>query len=74
MWSEEDDDSYTLPDPEIPLVYTCTMGSNVPLSETMVLCLPKLLIGRKRKNMERATSMLGRISFRNLRVLTLTPA
>ena len=52
----------------------CTLGSNVPLSGTMVLCLPKLLIGSKRKNMERATSMLRRISCRNMRVLTLTPA
>ena len=39
----------------------------------MVLCLPKLLIDRKRKNMEKATSMLRRISFRNSIVLTLTP-
>ena len=39
----------------------------------MVLYLPKLLIGRKRKNMDRATSMLRRISCRNSRVLTLTP-
>ena len=39
----------------------------------MVLYLPKLLIGRKRKNMERATSMLRRISCRKSRVLTLTP-
>ena len=26
MWSEEDDDSYTLPDPEIPLVYSLHYG------------------------------------------------
>ena len=38
----------------------------------MVLYLPQLLIGRKRKNMERATSMLRRISCRKSRVLTLT--
>ena len=50
-----------------------TMGSNVPLSGTMVLSLLELLIGRKRKNMERATSMLRRILCRNSRVLTLTP-
>ena len=37
----------------------------------MVLYLPKLLIGRKAKNMERATPMLRRISSR--KVLTLTP-
>ena len=49
------------------------MGSNVPLSGTLVLYLLKLLIGRKRKNMERATSMLKRISCRKSRVLTLTP-
>ena len=51
----------------------CTMGSNVPLSGTMVLYLPKLLISRKRKNMERATSMLESISCTKSRVLTLTP-
>ena len=26
IWSEEDDDSYTLPDPEIPLVYSPHYG------------------------------------------------
>ena len=26
IWSEEDDDSYTLPDPEIPLVYSVHYG------------------------------------------------
>ena len=26
IWSEEDDDSYTLPDPEIPLVYSLHYG------------------------------------------------
>ena len=56
-----------------PLCSLCTMGSNVPLSGTMVLYLRKLLIGRKRKNIERATSMLRRISCRKSRVLTLTP-
>ena len=56
-----------------PYCILCTMGSNVPLSETMVQYLPKLLIGRKRKSMERATSMLRRISCRKWRVLTLTP-
>ena len=40
----------------------------------MVLYLPKLLIGINRKNMEKATSILRRISFRKSRVLTLTPA
>ena len=50
----------------------CTMGSNVPLSGTMVLYLPKMLIGRNRENMERATSMLRRISCRRSRVFTLT--
>ena len=73
IWSQEDDDSYTLPDPEIPKVFFLHLGSNVPLSGTMVLYLPKLQIGRKRKNMERATSMLRRISRRKSRALTLTP-
>ena len=39
----------------------------------MVLCLPKLLIGRKRKNMETATSMLRRFSFQKLESLNLQP-
>ena len=39
----------------------------------MAQYLPKLLIGRKRKSMVRATCMLRRISCRKSRVLTLTP-
>ena len=30
FWSEEDDDSYTLPDPEIPLVYSLPYGQQCP--------------------------------------------
>ena len=30
IWSEEDDDSYTLPDPEIPLVYSLYYGQQCP--------------------------------------------
>ena len=30
IWSEEDDDSYTLPDPEIPLVYSLHHGQQCP--------------------------------------------
>ena len=30
IWSEEDDDSYTLPDPEIPLVYSLHYGQQRP--------------------------------------------
>ena len=30
IWSEEDDDSYTLPDPEIPLVYSLHYGQECP--------------------------------------------
>ena len=56
-----------------PQCILCTMGSNVPLSGTMVQYLPKLLIGRKRKSMERATFMLRSISCRKWRVLTFTP-
>ena len=32
-----------------PKCIHCTMGSNVPLSGTMVQYLPKLLIGKKKK-------------------------
>ena len=39
----------------------------------MAQFLPKLLIGRKRKSMVRATFMLRRISCTKSRVLTLTP-
>ena len=30
IWSEEDDDSYTLPDPEIPVVYSLHYGQQCP--------------------------------------------
>ena len=30
IWSEEDDDSYGLPDPEIPLVYSLHYGQQCP--------------------------------------------
>ena len=30
IWSEEDDDAYTLPDPEIPLVYSLHYGQQFP--------------------------------------------
>ena len=30
IWSEEDDDSYTLPDPELPLVYSLHYGQHCP--------------------------------------------
>ena len=30
IWSEDDDDSYTLPDPEIPLVYSLHYGQQCP--------------------------------------------
>ena len=30
IWSEEDDDSYTLPDPEIPLMYSLHYGQQCP--------------------------------------------
>ena len=73
IWSEEDDNSYMLPDPEIPLVYSLHYGQKCSPESEMVLYLPKLLIGRKRKSTERATSMLKRISCRRSRVLTLTP-
>ena len=31
IWSEEDDDSYTLPDPPIPMVYSLPYGQQCPL-------------------------------------------
>ena len=46
----------------------CTMGNNVPLSRKIAHYLPKLLISRKGMSLVRATSMLGRIHGRNLRV------
>ena len=73
IWSEEDDDSLTLPDPEIPLVYSLHYGQQCSPEWGDGSVPAKSLIGRKRKNMERATSMLKRISCRNSRVLTLTP-
>ena len=73
IWSEEDDGSYTLPDPETPLVYSLHYGQQCPPEWDDGSVPAKLLTGRRRKNMEEATSMLRRISCRNLRVLTLTP-
>ena len=72
IWSEEDDDSYTLPDPEIPLVYSLHYGQQCPPEWDDGSVPAKLLTGRKIKNMERATSMLRRICCRKSRVLTLT--
>ena len=42
----------------------CTLyntGNNVPLNGMIARYLPKLLTGRKKMNVERATSMLRRI-------------
>ena len=73
IWSEEDDDSYTLPDPEIPLVYSLHHWQQ---------CSPEWDDGsvpaetadrQKKKEHGRETSMLRRTSCRNVRVLTLTP-
>ena len=73
IWSEEDDDSYTLPDPEIPLVYSLHYGQRCPPEWDDGSVPAKMLIGRKRKSIERATSMLRRIFCSKLTVLTLTP-
>ena len=51
-----------------PLGTLYTTGNSVPLNGMTARYLPKLLIGRKRMNVERATSMLGRISNRKSRV------
>ena len=45
-----------------------TTGNNVPLNRMTARYLPKLLTGRKKINVERATSTLRRISNRKLRV------
>ena len=43
-----------------------TTGSSVPLNVMTARYLPKLLIGRKRMNVEKASSMLRRVSNRKL--------
>ena len=73
IWSKEDDDSYTLPDSEIPLVYSLHYGQQWSPQWDDGYVPPKLLIGRERQNMETATPMLRRISCRKSRFLTLTP-
>ena len=73
IWSEEDDDSYKLPDPEIPLVYSLHYGQQCPPEWDNGSVPAETADRQKRKNMERATSMLRRISCRKSRVLTLTP-
>ena len=51
-----------------PYCRLCTMGNNAPLIGMMDQYLPKPLMGRKRKSIVRATSMLRRISCRKSRV------
>ena len=69
--SEEDDDSYMLPDPQIPLVYSLHYGQRCP-PEWDDDSVPAETTEWQKK-MERATAMLRRISCRKSRVLTLTP-
>ena len=69
IWSEEDDRCQTQ---RYPWCTTYTAGNNVPLNGMTARYLPKLLTSRKKMNMERATSMLRRISTRKMRVGTLT--
>ena len=45
-----------------------TTGNRIPLNEMTTCYLPNLLIGRKRMTVERATSMLRRISNRKSRI------
>ena len=73
IWSEEYDDSYTLPDPEIPLVYSLHYRQQCPPEWDDGSVPAETADRQKRRNMERATSMLRRISCRKSRVLTLTP-
>ena len=74
IWSEEDDESYTLPDPEIPLVYSLHYGQQCPPEWDDGTVPAETADRHKKKEHAKATSMLRRISFRNSRVLTLTPA
>ena len=68
IWSEEDDGSYTLPDPETPLVYSLHYGQQCSPEWDDGSIPAETADGRKRKSMVRATSMLRRISCRKLRV------
>ena len=56
MWSEEDDDSYTLPDPEIPLVYSLHYGQQCS-PEWDDASVPAETADRQKKN-ERGKSNL----------------
>ena len=71
---QEDDESYTLPDPEILLVYSLHFGQQCPPEWDDGSVPAETADRQKKKEHEKATSMLRRISFRNSRVLTLTPA
>ena len=68
IWSEGDDESYTLRDPEVPLVYSVHYGQQCSAEWDDSSVLPKLLIGSKGMSVVRGTSMLRRISRRKLRV------
>ena len=49
IWSEEEDDSYTLPDPEIPLVYSLHYGQQCPPEWDDGSVLAETADGQKKK-------------------------
>ena len=58
IWSEEDNELYTLRDPEVPLVYSLHYGQQCPPECDDSSLLLELLIGREKMSFVRATSML----------------
>ena len=42
MWTEEDDESYTLPDPEVSLVYSLHYGQQLKLVRTPLAIIGSL--------------------------------
>ena len=73
IWSEEDDDSHTLPDPEISPVYSLHYGQQCSPEWNDGSVPAKTADRQKKKEHGKSTSMLRRISCRKSRVLTLTP-
>ena len=73
IWSEEDDESYALPDPEIPLVYSLHYGQQFSPEWDDASVPAETADGQKKKSMVRATSMLLRNILQKIESQNLDP-
>ena len=73
IWSEEDDDSYTLSDPEIPLVYSLHYGQQCP-SEWDDGSVPAETADRQKKKEHGKSNLLAEEDFlQKIESLNLNP-